>query len=141
MKEQRACPYDGMACEKTVLHVNRDVVSYNCLTTDKFYVSVEMSNSCDQPVGCDRYQEHKRANSVPGIRQAPKEFLTGYKCPHESSIDCGLFYRCDEFWRQKNVYNELNGVEMQCAADVCQVQPNLCPRYINFLKKQKVRQV
>lgn len=138
-EKQELCPYDKQPCEKYARQIR--------LKQTKVMVSLPVGElaaskpvvKCDYRFDCSRYRERPGRRVVLYGVSSTHEIASGYRCPFNQDIDCSLFYRCDEFFRQQSKCGELKGVEMECGAAICQVRSDLCPKYIEFINKQKVR--
>lgn len=139
-EKQELCPYDKKPCKTHTQYVKKcnEEVRRQAWQMDTLDLAM-LLKSCKVRHSCGRYAAYERSGFISSYCTGRKEFATGYKCPHNSEIDCGLFYRCDEFMRQEKDNKQLSRTEMQSGPDVCQVNPGLCPKYLEFEKQQKVR--
>lgn len=127
-EKQELCPYDKLACEKMTRRV-RDYAA-------KGNVPGRLVKQCDNRHHCERYKKHEDGRKVISIMSGLMNGKSGCVCPYNVQIDCGLFYRCDEFFRQNPKHNLANE-EPVCAPDVCAARPEICPRFISFAEKQR----
>lgn len=139
-EKQELCPYDKKPCKERTQYVKKYNEKFRRQAWQMDALDLAMLlKSCKARHSCERYALYERSVFISGSGTLKKEFASGYKCPHNSEIDCGLFYRCDEFLRQEKDDKQLSQTEMQASPDICQVNPRLCPKYLEFVKQQKVR--
>lgn len=138
-EKQDLCPYDKRPCEKYSAQVRIKQSKAKVTLPVGMFAASKPVEKCDCRYDCSRYQNRPGRRVVLYGVSSTHEIASGYKCPFNQDIDCSLFYRCDEFFRQQSRCGELKGIEIKCDGAMCQVRSDLCPKYIEFIAKQKVR--